>query len=179
MSVWQIFFLSAVLLNTTKLADDNNQPLEFRCDSMELMSNPNKTICRGNVIARKGSWMVCCDKFIGNADNKWQWGSFVCKKNVRVSRVFETAWADKATYSMEQTKLVLEGQPMLERGANLLLGKRIIIDFVRDSASINSPRGVMKDSEAIKDDFEKTSPIDISGPLPAKCPIKPRPNFKL
>src|SRR4051812_21134041 len=50
--------------------------LDFRCDSMLIYTKPNRNVCRGHVVLRRGDLLACCESFEGMADDKWAWQSF-------------------------------------------------------------------------------------------------------
>lgn len=144
-------------------------PLDFRCDRMNLESKPNKGVCTGNIVARRDTLLVCCDKFEANADDKWDWQQFVCVDRVRALRGDELMWSDRAHFNLETGALTLTGRPRLRRGPNLLRGDRIVIDTKSDRAQVIKPRGVLDPDSALE-----TAVSMPSGELPSRCPLPAR-----
>ena len=145
-------------------------PIEFKCDSMQVLTNPNRGICRDNVIVRRGDLMVCCTQFIGTATLDWEWSSFTCEGDVVAQRTNETMWSHKATFNLKTAQLVLTGAPLLQRGKSYLQGAKITLNVHSDLAQINQPRGVMIKTHSPP----VVSPV-TTGPLPKRCPLPPRP----
>ncbi len=145
-------------------------PLDFRCDSMNLESKPNRVSCSGNIVARRDDLLVCCERFEGAADDQWQWRSFKCINDVRAVRGSELMWSDEARFNLESGELVLTGRPRLRRGPNLLDGTEILIETETDRARVIKPRGRLDpDAENIPDAYSIPK-----GKLPSKCPLPSR-----
>ncbi|MEE8408054.1 MAG: LptA/OstA family protein [Myxococcota bacterium] len=151
-------------------------PLDFRCNSMQIKTKPNRTVCRDDVVVRRGNLLVCCNVFEGYATNDWGWERFVCIDEVRAQRGDETMWADKAAFDVETSALVLTGRPRLHRGKSILEGKRIVIDVENDRARIEQPRGRL---ESIKSNVlhgvSHSQELPLEGKLPDTCPLPPAP----
>ena len=145
-------------------------PLEFRCNNMQVLSKPNRTLCRDDVVVRRGDLLLCCQQFEGFADKDWAWQRFTCTREVRAERNNEQMWADKAELTLATSDLVLTGRPKLRRGKSLLEGTRVVVDIKEDHARIESPRGVLVSEEAAPASAGKSA-----GPLPERCPIPPPP----
>lgn len=145
-------------------------PLDFRCDTMNLESKPNRVSCTGNVVARRDNLLVCCERFEGDADNQWQWQTFRCIKDVRAVRGTELMWSDEARFNLENGELVLTGHPRMRRGPNLLDGTEISIETETDRARVIRPRGrLVPDAEELP-----PSVAVPEGELPQKCPLPRR-----
>ena len=148
-------------------------PLDFRCDGMQVLAKPNRTLCRGNVIIRRSDILVCCDNFEGEADDNWQWQRLVCFDNVRAQRHDETIWAQHAEFVPQSSDLVLTGRPVVKRGESVLEGERVIVNTNDEHARIEKPRG-----QLLSLDMKQKAPpaVDPSAPLPPlpkKCPLAP------
>ncbi|MEO0811763.1 MAG: hypothetical protein AAFY60_02790 [Myxococcota bacterium] len=145
-------------------------PLDFRCDSMNFESKPNRVECIGNIVARRDTLLVCCERFEGDADDKWQWKSFKCINSVRAVRGGELMWSDQARFDLTSGDLLLTGRPRLRRGPNLLDGDEILIETETDKARVVRPRGRL-DPDAGEPQEAFSIP---KGKLPAKCPLPRR-----
>ena len=151
-------------------------PLEFRCDGMEVLSSPNRTICRGNVVARQSHLTLCCDHFEASADAQWQWTSLRCIDGVRAAKGDERMWAQQAEINLLESTITLTGQPWLERGTSLLQGDQIVVTLAGDHAKISKPRGLVVDP---KRHAAPSKPrLSVSEPLPKTCPIAAAPTQK-
>lgn len=124
-----------------QLAGSNNGPVDFRCDSMQVFTKPNRTACMGNVVLRRADLMVCCQRLDSLADEKWQVTKLICTDDVRAQRGDESVWAKRADYAADTSDLVLTGKPLLRRGESLIEGERVTIDMDEEQARIERPRG--------------------------------------
>jgi lipopolysaccharide transport protein LptA len=143
-------------------------PLDFRCDAMQVHSDPNKTVCTGHVVIRRGDVWVCCNRFIGTADKNWEWEHLLCEGDVRAMRNGEWAWSEHAEFFYRENDVVLWGNPVLQRGDNVLFGEKIRIDTAVRKAHVIKPRGWM---------VSKEKPVNagswsLKGKLPVVCPLK-------
>lgn len=163
----------------TSSADHRLQdaPIEFRCDNMSILSQPNRNVCRQNVVIRRGDLWVCCQYFEGVANEAWQWQHFACHQGVRAQRGADTIWADDAVFFAGSSDLVLSGHPVLQRGSSLLTGERVTIDVHADHAHIERPQGQLRQEPSSAQGPILAEPLQplvpTSGNLPARCPIAP------
>ena len=164
----------AALVALLSVPSQSESPLDFRCDGMEVLKAPNRTICRGNVVARQADLVICCDQCEAVADKAWQWTSLRCQKDVRAQRGDELMWSESAQIDLEASKIMLTGQPLIERGMSLLSGSKITVTLSGDHALVDNPRGSVatpSQNTAIKE----PKPL-FTGALPATCPIPKAPS---
>lgn len=146
-------------------------PVDFRCDNMFVYSKPNRNVCRANVVVRRGTMLICCDVFEGQADEQWTWQSFTCSGDVRAQRGIETVWADKAEFFQQRSDLILTGKPLLQRGDSVLEGERVMMNVKEDQARVIQARGRMDMGKGGSKPLPKSVVEMPVGPLPATCPI--------
>jgi hypothetical protein len=147
--------------------------IDFRCDGLTVSSQPNKHVCKRNVLLRRGDILVCCQYFEGEADADWAWQRFVCRGDVRAWHAAETVWADRAEFVMASGDVTLSGTPLLARQGSLLAGDRIIFAVKGGQARVVQPRGqVVQGAAMTSTDLTR---LEAPAPLPARCPIPPRP----
>jgi lipopolysaccharide export system protein LptA len=170
---------SANVGNSTRAATGSNipaatdpAPIDFRCDSLSILTAPNRNLCVKNVVIRRGDLVLCCDIFEGFADASWTWERFICRDSVRAQRGAETIWADKAEFFASKNDLVLTGHPVLQRGDTQLAGSRVTLDLTEDHARIWQPRGRLQPDRSVSTGREPL-PLPLRGPLPGRCPIPP------
>jgi lipopolysaccharide export system protein LptA len=165
--------VAALLLLQAPPAKPGSQgPLDFRCDDMNVVSKPNKVLCKGTVLVRRTDVLLCCDVFEGFADDKWGWEKFTCAGNVRAHRGDELMWSEHAEFLLGTSDLILTGKPRLQRGASLLNGERIVIDVKNDKARIEKPRGRIQQADV--SDVPPLAPHTDDTPLPETCPVPGR-----
>ena len=165
------FGTTAQASNKKNLAQLRQGPIEFRCDSMKVLSKPNRSICQKNVVVRRGDLLVCCSEFTGYADTDWSWKSFLCKGDVRAQRSGEISWSETASFNLKTSNLILRGMPLLKRGKSYLKGTRISLNVQTERAHVHKPRGFMTTSQ----DAAPASFAVVTGELPQTCPLPKRP----
>ena len=163
--------LATTSQSPAKLSELRHGPIEFRCDTMKVLSNPNRSICNKNVVVRRGDLLVCCKQFTGYADKDWGWTHFSCSGDTRAQRAGEIAWSDKATFDLASSNLVLTGTPLLKRGKSYLQGTKITLNVTSDRAQVQKPRGIMVSTPEPAPANEPTTESE----LPSQCPLPPRP----
>ena len=163
--------LATTSQSPAKLSELRQGPIEFRCDTMKVLSNPNKSICHRNVVVRRGDLLLCCKNFTGYADKDWAWTHFSCSGDVRAQRSGETAWSDNATFDLASSNLVLTGSPLLKRGKSYLQGTKITLNVTSDRAQVQKPRGIMVSNP----EPTPASKQGTAGELPSQCPLPSRP----
>ena len=154
------------------VADLGEGPIDFRCDSGQMFTKPNRAICRNNVVVRRGELLVCCHLFEGFANDEGTWERFVCSDDVRARRGSEIMWANKAVFILETSDLILTGRPAVQRGQSIFRGERIVIHTKSDRARIERPRGTMQPADT---PIPAADTLPLKGALPARCPIQPAP----
>jgi hypothetical protein len=154
------------------MASSPPENIDFRCDSMRVLSRPNRTVGRRHVVIRRADLLICCDQFETTADPLWRWQRMVCRNGVRAQRGDEVVWADHAELILDRNDLVLTGRPILRRGATWLTGSRVTLNLDESQARILRPRGHLPGEEQAY--LSPLVPIDLTAPLPATCPIAPR-----
>ena len=148
------------------LGDMPDGPVDFRCESMQVFTKPNRVVCNKHVVVRRGDLLMCCASFEGLSDAKGQWQRFRCQTDVRAQRGEERMWAQRAELVLAVNDLILTGKPRLQRGSSILRGDRIVVNTKRDQALVESPRGTMVPAEELPAPTAKPS-----DKLPSRCPI--------
>ena len=155
----------------TLLATADSAPLDFRCDTLEVDSKAGRSLCTGNVVVIRGPVVMCCDKFEAQAAEDWQWKSFNCRGNVQAQRLSERVWAERATFQLDDSIIILQGSPILERGRSLMTGTKVSIDLKTDQANVASPRG------RVSKNVQTETPYPTITKLRDTCPLPPKPKF--
>lgn len=170
-----LFFLS--LGTTSSKASQNlielrQGPIEFRCDSMQVSSEPNQSICDKNVVVRRGDLLVCCSKFTGHANKDWEWTGFSCQGDIRAQRAGEISWAAEANFDLKSSQLSMTGKPLLKRGKSYLAGTEILLNVTTDRAMVREAHGRFFQN----DNASPRYTLNLNKKLPSVCPLPPRPN---
>ena len=142
-------------------------PIEFRCDSMQLQRLNHRYICRGNVIVRQGNLTLCCQQLEGLTDLEGRWQEVRCSRDVRLQRLNDLAWGERAVYRPDRRQATLTGAPILRRGESVLTGRQIVIHLDSDRVDIDGPAGHVH-----PETVSQSSPqSEQTAPLPAVCPL--------
>ena len=150
-------------------------PLQFRCDKMQILTKPNRTLCLGNVVFRRGTILGCCKAFEGLADEQWNLQKAICNDDVRARRADETMWADHADYVPASGDLVFTGRPVLHRGQSIIEGDRVIANVDAEQAKVEKPRGRLVTEEQRPALTPVNTDAPPTTPLPATCPLPQAP----
>ncbi len=177
--------LSILTIFTTQtLAAESSKAMpfvDFRCSRMQLYTSPDRAVCSKNVVLRRADMWICCDTFegtqIGTKKSAGQFDRLSCHGNVRAQRGDEVMWANEAVFMVSSGKLVLTGKPLVQRGASLLSGRRVIVDTTLDRAYIESPTGRVNRTELRT--MAKPADLSSTAHLPRKCPLPARPGTKI
>lgn len=148
-------------------------PLQFRCDKMQIFTKPNRTLCVGNVVFRRGPVLACCRTFEGTADENWDLQKATCTEDVRAQRGDETIWSERAEYTPASGDLLFTGRPVVQRGASIIEGERIVANVNEERARVEKPRGqlVSEPPAAVVVPLVTETPTT---PLPVTCPLPAR-----
>lgn len=170
-AVWPLVLL---ILSGSALRDEvrplQDGPIDFRCDSMQIFTDPHRVLCRTNVVVRRANLFICCDQLEGYSNAKGDWERLVCRNRVRAQRGDEIMWSKQATFVTALHDLVLTGQPILRRGQSILSGERIVVDTKHDRAHVEKPTGRVQQAPAAA-----LPPLPLEGPLPDQCPMTEAP----
>jgi lipopolysaccharide export system protein LptA len=149
----------------------SEEPIEFVCGSMQLYSESKRARCVDEVVMRRGNTLVCCDSLEGQMDAQGAWTKLVCENDVRVHREGEFMWATYATWTILDSKLVLTGTPVVQRGPNMIQGERIVVMTGQARAQVFQPRGRL-----IGGTKPAAPPTTFVLPkkLPRQCPLPSR-----
>ena len=117
-------------------------PIHITSDAMTYDTNKNTVVFQGNVEVEREDfrlWSAVLTLYLKSADqpaDKTQAGNqpaletgdldhIVAEKNVRFRYNTQTGTAEKATYTVDDALLVLEGNPVIRDGENSITGQRI------------------------------------------------------
>lgn len=148
-------------------------PLNFRCDSLEVLSKPaHQQRCRGHVILRRDDLLLCCATLTGDSNADWDLQQVTCVGDVRLQRGEQTLWSDAGTYDVRSGEVTLKGRPLLERGGSRIAGDQMVVSLREQEARVIRPRGQLTPGAQPP---APANTFDFKGPLPALCPIAARP----
>ena len=108
------------------------KPIEILADSMEWNKQLGQAIAIGNAKAIQGQTTIKAKKIIAvlNEDNSQQIKELKAIGKVVFLRDKQIATGDKATYYIDQEKVIITGNVALKRDDNIIKGEKLIIDFL-------------------------------------------------
>ena len=111
---------------------DNRQPVEIIADSMEWNKQLGQAIAVGNAKAIQGQTTIKANKIIAvlSEDNSQQITELQAIGKVVFLKDKQLATGDKATYYINQEKVIIRGNVELKRDDNVIKGEKLIIDFL-------------------------------------------------
>ena len=126
-SIILLFFL--LYLNAYPEA---RKPIEILADSMEWNKQLGQAIATGNAKAIQGQTTIKANKIIAvlSEDNSQQIKELQAIGKVVFLKDKQLATGDKATYYINQEKVIITGNVELKRDGNIIKGEKLIIDFL-------------------------------------------------
>jgi lipopolysaccharide export system protein LptA len=138
---------------------NNKQPIAITSDTLEAINRANTVVFRGNVVAKQSGLRIYCDVMtvFYSEDGKGIL-KIVADRHVRIIQEPEAqaggsseaivANCDRGVYFNEEGKIVLTGDPVVERGKDTVKGDQITVFLddnrftVRQAKVIISPEGM-------------------------------------
>ena len=126
-SIIILFILFYLNLNA-----ENRKPIEIVADSMEWNKQLGQAIATGNAKAIQGQTTIKAKKIIAvlNEENSQQIKELKAIGEVVFLKDKQIATGDKATYYINQEKVIITGNVALKRDDNIIKGEKLIIDFL-------------------------------------------------
>ena len=111
---------------------EDKKPIEILADSMEWNKQLGQAIATGNAKAIQGQTTIKAKKIIAvlNEDNSQQIKELKAIGKVVFLKDKQIATGDKATYYIDQEKVIITGNVTLKRDDNIIKGEKLIIDFL-------------------------------------------------
>ena len=134
-SITLLFFL--LYLNAYSEA---RKPIEILADSMEWNKQLGQAIATGNAKAIQGETTIEANKIIAvlSEDNNQQIKELQGIGKVVFLKDKQLATGDKATYYLNQEKVIITGNVELKRDGNIIKGEKLIIDFLTGLSKMES-----------------------------------------
>ena len=111
---------------------EDRKPIEILADSMEWNKQLGQAIATGNAKAIQGQTTIKAKKIIAvlNEENSQQIKELKAIGEVVFLKDKQIATGDKATYYINQEKVIITGNVALKRDDNIIKGEKLIIDFL-------------------------------------------------
>ena len=111
---------------------DDRKPIEILADSLEWDKQLGQAVATGNAKAIQGQTTIKANKItaILSEDNSQQIKELQAIGNVVFFKDKQLATGDKATYYLNQSKVIITGSVELKRDGNIIKGEKLIIDFL-------------------------------------------------
>tara|TARA_B100001248_G_C27323062_1_gene427701 strand:+ start:208 stop:666 length:459 start_codon:yes stop_codon:yes gene_type:complete len=108
------------------------KPIEIIADSMQWNKQLGQAIATGNARAIQGETTIKANKIIAvlSEDNSQQIKELQAIGKVVFLKDRQLATGDKATYYINQEKVIIRGNVELKRDDNIIKGEKLIIDFL-------------------------------------------------
>jgi outer membrane protein assembly factor BamD len=105
----------------------NKIPVNVSANEVEYIDNNTKVIFTGDVVVSRGDMTIKCTKLTAflNKDSK-SISKVIATGDVAINYLTKEGHCDKAVYFVNESKLVLTGDPYLKDGDNILTGDKVI-----------------------------------------------------
>ena len=119
---------------------ETKKPIEIVADNMEWNKQIGEAIAMGNAIAIQGQTTIKANKIIAvlSKDNSQQITELKASGNVEFSKDKQLATGDKATYYINQEKVIITGKVELKKDGNIIKGEKLVIDFLSGLSKMKS-----------------------------------------
>ena len=109
------------------------KPIEILADSMQWNKQLGQAIATGNARAIQGQTTIKANKIIAilSEDNSQQIKELQAVGKVVFLKDKQLATGDKATYYINEEKVIIRGNVELKRDDNIIKGEKLIIDFLK------------------------------------------------
>ena len=111
---------------------DTGRPIEILADSMEWNKQLGQAIATGNAKAIQGQTTINANKIIAvlSEGNSQKIEELKAIGKVVFLKDKQLATGDKATYYLNQDKVIITGNVELKKDGNIIKGEKLIIDFL-------------------------------------------------
>jgi len=124
------------------------EPLQVDAQSLEVRGEEARVVFSGQVRARQGDLTLEADRLEVTLDPKTrELRSAFAQGNVRIRRGDVLATGRTARYDATRGVVVLEGNPKVWRGKNLVAGDRITLFLAQDRSVVEGARAVIYPQE--------------------------------
>ncbi len=112
---------------------ESKKPIEILADSMQWNKQQGQAIATGNAKAIQGQTTIKANKIIAvlSEDNSQQIKELQAIGKVVFLKDKQLATGDKATYYINEEKVIIRGNVELKRDDNVIKGEKLIIDFLK------------------------------------------------
>ena len=112
------------------------EPLDISADSMHFESDVAHIVFENNVRLKQSGLDLRCHKLTLDSDGEGGLEGFVAEGALEIERAGLKIKAMRAEYNHAARRLILSGSPQVGRGADLLRGERISIDFASGAITV-------------------------------------------
>ncbi len=126
-------------------AHDTSQPIEITADRLTVQQAEGRATFEGNVVAEQGEMALSAAKVVvfyelgeNEATPQQAIRRIEVEGDVRITTPTETATGDEGYYDVAGGEIVLRGNVVLTREANVIRGDRLQIDVNRQIATMST-----------------------------------------
>ncbi len=126
-------------------AHDTSQPIEIVADRLTVQQAEGRAVFEGNVVAEQGEMALSAARLIvfyqagqDEAAPQQAIRRIEVEGDVRIASPTESATGDSGYYDVVGEEIVLIGNVVLTREANVVTGDRLEIDVVRQLATMST-----------------------------------------
>ena len=132
-----IYFVLIIFLNTNVFSEEKNDNYFYiNSDKLIIKENPLISEFIGNAYARNGENNFWGNKILVNYDNDKKIKLITIIRNVKIIRLNEEIFGDKAIYDPKLEKIKLSGNVSVIQDGNILSGSELIVDLINSTSII-------------------------------------------
>ena len=133
------------------LETKSQEPITITSDSAELNNQQYTAIYRGNVVVKRGDVTLYGDEIKSWFDKETkQITQIEARGRVRLMQADLVITAEVGTYYDQQQKIVLSGQPVCQKGGNVLEGSSITYFMADGKIMVEDAKSILKPKTTAK-----------------------------
>ena len=116
--------------------ENKKEPIVIESDTLEYLKSNNMVIYKGNVVVKKGDFILKSDLLRIFLDAKGQIKKILAVGNVRFVKGNRKGKSDKAEYFKNKNFIVLMGNAELQQDSNIIEGDEIVYYLDTEKAEV-------------------------------------------
>ena len=132
----RILLIFLIFSYTVFSVENKKEPIVIESDTLEYLKTDNMVIYKGNVVVKKGDFVLKSNLLRIFLDTKGQIKKILALGNVRFVKGNRKGKSDKAEYFKDKNFIVLIGNAELQQDSNIIEGDEIVYYLDTEKAEV-------------------------------------------
>ncbi len=132
----RILLIFLIFSYTVFSVENKKEPIVIESDTLEYLKTDNMVIYKGNVVVKKGDFVLKSNLLRIFLDTKGQIKKILALGNVRFIKGNRKGKSDKAEYFKDKNFIVLIGNAELQQDSNIIEGDEIVYYLDTEKAEV-------------------------------------------